>query len=925
MKKFLLSLLLVLMGAMWSSVDARWIIGDRKNASQIQPGDTVVLEHSSRTADLGYYLQAVTTAKGVELREGLGVGDAAVVTFEEGPVDVRTGAPTVYIKLVNNGKYIGQSTSWDNGCGLATDPAKAANFQVISCSEDIPWSNTYGWEDFQEGVFRDDATYTEKTVANWRVNGAGRGSDENSVGFAWSKSETEFAYLGFWGTKAPNILLWGYTDTNQWNVYAVTYEKSLQDDLQDVIDTYTGDGKEFTAGTDPGYYDEAASDAYNTALEEALMKSMDGSLSDEEYQTAIDNLISARAAVENSMIPISEGYYFLISGYDDFLNNFGVEKAAYIDPNVPNLKYKTFDSEDVDFVFYITPNGETDEFLVQSYANGYYVAKGTAWYNSNPACTEDPEEPQNMRSYVPGKWYWGSRTYHNTSYTPYASSQPKATDGQGNLTSWGQWKDESTVETHFNLWYVRKITDEQMVGFAEKKAQSDRDSELKGLVADANKLYDKLFVYEPDYDAKLITTVSGGADEEPGEGNQITFSSIRKQGVKFADKYEFLIDDDDTTYMQGSGYMSIKLKEPKQVITMVYNTRDASGHGTNAKWQVWGAQERPKLVSLYGANTEAGDTVYGGALATDIDMGSLPLPATYTFDFGRPVNRVAYQVTQNANGGTYFTISEFQMYEAKANETKSQYFSVEGMKDKADAMKNLAAAKKAVADSSKTTVEDIAELQAAIAAVNELYADTTKLVELANKAQALAENTEVGDAVGQVSDENAADALNDAIVAAKALGLKDNATKADLDKAIADLQAAIDAFMSTFSSFEEGKWYFIINADLRDNSTVAGKALYMSGCNNDPAKVGKVTDGNPEYTYDPYCMWRFVATDTEGQYAVQNMGTGFYLSASTGRGADVRQNYEPIPYTVDFIGGNSFTFVPQQGNSHGFAIVGNEG
>ena len=445
MKKFLLSMLLLLMGAMWSSVDARWIIGDRKNATQIQPGDTVVLEHSSRTADLGYYLQAVTTAKGVELREGLGVGDAAVVTFEEGPVDVRTGAPTVYIKLVNNGKYIGQSTSWDNGCGLATDPAKAANFQVISCSEDIPWSNTYGWEDFQEGVFRDDATYTEKTVANWRVNSAGRGSDENSVGFAWSKSETDFAYLGFWGTKAPNILLWSYTDTNQWNVYAVTYEKSLQDDLQDVIDTYTGDGKEFTAGTDPGYYDEAASDAYDEALQEALIISMDGSLSDEEYQAAIDNLISARAAVENAMIPLSEGYYFLVSGFDDFLNNFGVEKAAYIDPNVPNLKYRTFDAEDVDFVFYITPNGETDEFLVQSYANGYYVAKGTAWYNSNPACTEDPEEPQNMRLYVPGKWYWGSHTYHNTSYTPYASSQPKATDGQGNLTSWGQWKDDSTV------------------------------------------------------------------------------------------------------------------------------------------------------------------------------------------------------------------------------------------------------------------------------------------------------------------------------------------------------------------------------------------------------------------------------------------------------------------------------------------------
>ena len=45
MKKSLLFLLLVLMGAMWSSIDARWIIGDRKNATQIlKNGTTVVVD-----------------------------------------------------------------------------------------------------------------------------------------------------------------------------------------------------------------------------------------------------------------------------------------------------------------------------------------------------------------------------------------------------------------------------------------------------------------------------------------------------------------------------------------------------------------------------------------------------------------------------------------------------------------------------------------------------------------------------------------------------------------------------------------------------------------------------------------------------------------------------------------------------------------
>ena len=381
MKKFLLSMLLILMGAMWSSVDARWIIGDRKNASQIKAGDTVVIEQSSRAAYLGYYIQTANSAKGVELLNGTGVGDAAIIVVEEGPLDIRTNEPTVYLKMVSNGKYLGQNTSWDNGCGLATDPAKAANFQILSCSEDIPWSNTYGWDDFQEGVYRDDATYTEKDVPNWRsnTNPGGRGSDDNSVGFCWSQDDSNFKYLSFWSTKEPAVLLWNYTDTNQWNVYSVTYEKSLQDDLQEVIDVYTGDGSEFIAGNDPGYYGAEAVDAYNAALEAALMASVSSDLTDEEYQKAIDDLVSARIAVENALITIEEGYYFLISGFDDFLNNFGVEKAAYIDAAGPSLKYKTFDAGDLRFVFHITPNDVQDEFWVQSYANGLYVAKGTVW------------------------------------------------------------------------------------------------------------------------------------------------------------------------------------------------------------------------------------------------------------------------------------------------------------------------------------------------------------------------------------------------------------------------------------------------------------------------------------------------------------------------------------------------------------------
>ena len=136
MKKYLLLMLTILMGAMWSSVDAKWIIGERKSASQLHPGDTIVLEQSSRDKYLGYYLQAVDTENGVECLEGIGAGSASILVLEEGPEDIRTGAPTVYIKLLENGKYIGKN---DKGEVVGVDNAKRL-------LEDIPnkVSNTLG-------------------------------------------------------------------------------------------------------------------------------------------------------------------------------------------------------------------------------------------------------------------------------------------------------------------------------------------------------------------------------------------------------------------------------------------------------------------------------------------------------------------------------------------------------------------------------------------------------------------------------------------------------------------------------------------------------------------------------------------------------------------------------------------------------------
>ncbi|MBO4487532.1 MAG: hypothetical protein J5729_04135, partial [Bacteroidaceae bacterium] len=943
MKKFLLLMLTIFMGAMWSSVDAKWIIGERKNASQLQPGDTIVLEQASRTKYLEYYLQAVDSENGVEVLSGFGAGSAAIVVLEEGPLDVRTGAPTVYIKLLESGKYIGTDDNWgdDHGCGVVDDPADAANFQILSCGEDIPWSNVHGFDEYKsEENYKKDEDGTKwyrdrttgewfnssmyKKVQNWETNSDGRGSDENSVGFSWSKREDSFKYLGYWSSMKPKVLLWEYTDTNQWNAYGATYEKSLQDDLQALIEIYLEEG-DYVAGTDPGFYNEEAIDAYNQAMQDALETSVVGA-SDEEYQTAIDNLKAAHAALPAARVPLTDGYYFFVVAFEKYLTEFGHEKGAFVNENKGKLYQKTFDPENVDFVFEVTKAEEDNEYWVKNYVTDMYIGTPDDWYGCSIPAALDQVEPQNLRYYSAGtstgKWFWSSHSQYWCSYT-YLTDASTPGDYDGELWNWGQWGDGGVVSDQYNCWYIRKISDEQMENFEVQKAQRQRTAQLKSLVKEASDLYAKLFVYDTDYSNKLITTVSGGAEEEPAEDNQVTFSNISVQGLSFADKYEFLIDDDDTTYMRGSGYITIKLKEPKQHITFVYNTRDASGHGSDPEWQERGNNERPGLIDFYGYNTVAGDTVFGSAIGTDINMGNLPVPATYTFNFGRPVDRVAYYVTQNATGGSKFTVSEFQMYEATVNQSESQYYTSEGMSEKADALNALLPQMSGIVDANEATDEDIQTMQAALDAVKGLYADTTALASLIDECEAMIDGVEVGEGMGQLSDEALKTSLQNAIDNARQTAFTTPLSVAAVNAATAAINEAKAAFVAGIKSVEEGKWYFIVNNDPNtragdqgeEDAFCYGSAIYLNKNYADGSitKWGLFDEASMNLNADnnPAAMWRFVAVEGTEFYAIQNMYTGYYLGDYAGDDINLPVSETPVPYEIAYAGNGQFLLYPR--------------
>lgn len=734
-----------------------------------------------------------------------------------------------------------------------------------------------------------------------------------STGFVIARQDSvvrsgEATWFFKFGVQGHNVAFEPYNESVGWQFWTVA-ENDTKQKLKEYIDLYSQ--TEYLAGTDPGYYDQSVVDAYNASLQSGLALTLNDDATEQQCQDALADLQAKRDSVQNAVVPITDGYYYLVSGFDDFLNNVGVEKAAYANPSAGLLYYKTFDPDNVEFVFHITRNifgdAQENEFWVQSYATDLYASCGTQWYSSPNALVSTQTVPQTFRYYCPAKFYWANRRFPRTSVTPYASSSPQASDSEGALTSWGQWGDESTVNTHFNLWYLRRVSEDKMSDFAVQKAQYERTSQIEDLAKEGRDLYANLFTYIAGTEP-LITTAGGswafdtGGENSNIEGNQIIFSHIRTQSVEFADDYKFLIDEHDSTYMQGSGYIQVDLSShPVRLVTIEYDARCSSGlHGT-ANQHLWGTQEKPNRVEVYATN----DTTDASSwkLAATADMGNLPVPAQISLDLGDTYSFVRYNVISNATGNAFFTISKFQIYEATVDQTTSQYYTVNGMKAAADTLMSTISAK--VAGEATASETDIEELRNAIAAVRALYADTAALATLAVECDLLASTAVVGEGVGQIASQSTADALASAVAAAKAV-ITPSATVAQVSTALASLQQARTAFLSAIKPFQAGKFYYITSVDSGLPETLQGSPIYMVLPNhNNVAMAGYYRD--EYYTY-PEFIWRFIPTD-RGTYYIQNLASGQYMPEFDGARSDAYVMNTPSEYEITYSGYGAYTLV----------------
>lgn len=905
MKKILFFLAIAIMGsAMWNSAGARYWRGDRVAFKDIKAGDTIALECGTPGSASDYYLGE--TSDNGALANVTPFSIRTCWVFVEGPKDIR-GLQTYFLQNCADGKFFGSSTAnpASNGIGsLGTyeNIENAIPFSLHSAadSSEINQSNDYG--------------------PIW---------DENSVVLCFMNDNGDWAFpcnVGMWGLS--NVFWWKYHDTNAWNAYYAHNERNAQADLLDLINEISESGAEYEGGDQPGQYPQNLVDAYNKALEDALLISMQEDLPDSVYINAMATVQTAKQAVENGYNPIVDGYYYIVSAYPGFYNRQNVEKAWKAN-SLTQVGWATLNMKDPSMIFRITPHSN-GHYVIQNYDNQRYVNGSESNEMSQKILfTASPGYDQIITPIGKLEWLF-SNTFCNISYHP--ESHASGSGSAGDLVTYN-----NNLIDDLSTWYIRIVPDSIVSQLSAIKAQIARDKELQDLAAEANTIWNEITVYTVDSVGLITNATDGDANcqvssnaKDPGQGT-----------------YSALIDGDVNSIFHSTWHIE---NEP---MTEPHNLQlDFSASPTNGfqirmcqRTDGWGDQDRPTLMNLYASNST--DTAAVWTFIKQIDLtdswGSASDHVNWvtipTITLGQEYKYVRLDVlhTNNdrKNNGAqypYFSLSELQLYPVVLDQNNSQYCYIDGLKDHADVMMRLAAMAPLKYENSLTTQADVDSLQNAINAVRALYADTTDVVRLIAQLQDYASTTTVGEAIGQTTQESI-DALQTAIDEAKGASFTTPLVKEEVDAALEKLTTAKQTFLATVVMPKANTWYYITSAsstethynggDTSDPLPVKNTALYAEGPNRDNnIRYGLLTeDGDANYAYNSYAMWRLVESDSiDGQYYIQCLGTGLYLGDAAKSDAAVYTSYTPVNYQVEFLGNSSFALKPEGGANADLAL-----
>jgi len=213
-----------------------------------------------------------------------------------------------------------------------------------------------------------------------------------------------------------------YFCLSEFQVYESLNASSAFGRLMDYVNTLGT--MSFEGGTAPGYYEQSKADAFSSALSAARAATQD--MSDEELDTLFNNLKQAYNEVKDALIPVTEGYYYIVCTDSRFRKT----KALTTDWGM-TLQWGNFSEDDPKNVFYIKPL-ESGNYSIQSFYSEGYV--GSVSNTSTAFPMTETMTAEQCITFVSGKSYRFNCASYNVAY--HMLDHSYGSGDSGNIIAW---------------------------------------------------------------------------------------------------------------------------------------------------------------------------------------------------------------------------------------------------------------------------------------------------------------------------------------------------------------------------------------------------------------------------------------------------------------------------------------------------------
>ena len=821
------------------------------------------------------------------------VSDDCLMMFEEADGITVDGHKCYRLKQVSTGKYIkdqnlqGETDSSDNA------PEDADPF--VASTTNAAEAFVFTALPYEEGT--DDI---RKKGTAWQVQ------DDRGHGFVFTRDQLRDngkpTYLGFY---SGNPFFSPWDDTNVWTIWEADEITNLAQVLSGFLDFYFPNGvseSEFPYGNNPGQYNKEAYDNAFKVYEDAFQASTDAAgLTKERVQEWAGKLAAAKAALVVN--PLVAGYYYISDSRSPvfYLYNDNAEaaKAKFLlcDETTPPNEIPTI--EDAKYIWHITAGETAGQWFFENFKTGKRACNTT--------------EEKGVTAFTVNSD--GNAFKVEAAPSGAAFNIMRATDDAQWNTAYQQGKyicSYNAKNDPGNKFQFYTLDAESVAALAEAVKQDALNKELEALYNTANGTYagSRKFSGAPEGETFGDVADNLVIDASALESNAV---ATNEPGASLAG----LLDGDFGTYFHTAWaaadgpqpptwhYLQADLGDEVSAVALKYAQRQS--HLNNCA---------PTTVQILSTNdlesdewTDNGTVTFTYTIdGTYNDAVKTNLIGTCSFELAEPARYVRLVVKdrligtskQLLEGYPFWYLSELHFYEGAYDPTTSPYELVPA-DVRAALLEQLANAKEELL-TSEATQETLDALKAAYEAFLALLPDSKRVTDAIAAAQAYHDAApSAAESKPGYFPEEAKTAFQAAIDAVEVSG---NMTLDQINKAIADLEAATAKFKASLYLPTVGSYYLI-----RSMSETYNQAMVYSNTTattggirfrsqvaeseaEDAAKIDAV-----DWKDHPNYVW-YVEAAANGKVTLRNVLTGRYFALQDTKNNGVQQSTTPVEVPV---------------------------